>query len=208
MTMLEQALNYLNNWFPYEPETYRGRCSITDGVLACGLALRDGAYYHILGSRFHDGLYQYLVPAEDLEEDDFEDVENDGELALTEDEEDGAEPEEGLTDTGVDEVFFGSVSLCALPASFLALVNDMEAWQAKYGDAISSPFQSESFGGYSYSKSSGAATESGTATVWTQFAEALAPYKRPPMARGGRVRGQAHQAPAYVRPFNPDFRGV
>lgn len=199
MTMLEQALNYLNNWFAYEPETYRGRCSITDGVLACGLALRDGAYYHILGSRFHDGLYQHLVPAEDVDDAD--------ELVFASDEEE-AEPEEEPIGNDVDEVFFGSVSLCALPSSFLDLIGEMEEWQTKYGEAVNGPYQSESFGGYSYSKSSGAATESGTATVWTQFAEALAPYKRPAMARGRRVRGQAHQDPAYVRPFNPDFRGI
>lgn len=199
MSMLEQALNYLNNWFTYESETYRGRCSITDGVLACGLALRDGAYYRILGSRFHDGLYQHLVPVEDVDEDEEK-------LEIVEDS-DETESEEEPTDNGVDEVFFGSVSLCALPASFLDLVYEMEAWQAKYGEAMSSPYQSESFGGYSYSKSTGAATETGTATVWTAFADALAPYKRPAMVRNGRVSGQSYQDPPYRRPFNPDFRG-
>lgn len=197
MSMLEQTLNYLNNWFTYEPETYRGRCSITDGVLACGLALRDGAYYRIIGSRFHDGLYQHCVPVEDVDEE---------ELEITEDS-DETEPEEEPTDTGVDEVFFGSVSLCALPASFLDLIDEMEAWQVEYGDAMSSPYQSESFGGYSYSKSTGAATETGTATVWTAFADALAPYKRPVMVRNGRVSGQSYQDLPYHRPFNPDFRG-
>ena len=43
----------------------------------------------------------------------------------------------------------------AVPAEFLSLVADIKAWVDKYGGVDSeaqSPFQSESFGGYSYSK--------------------------------------------------------
>ena len=60
------------------------------------------------------------------------------------------------TDILVDETFDGSVWLMAVPKSFLDLVSEIEEYQEKYGKAT--PYVSESFGGYSYSKSDGAAT--------------------------------------------------
>ena len=54
------------------------------------------------------------------------------------------------TDVLVDEVFDGSVWLMSVPKSFLDLVSEIEDYQAKYGQAT--PYVSESFGGYSYSK--------------------------------------------------------
>ena len=67
----------------------------------------------------------------------------------------------------VDEgKFHGAVWVMSPPADFLALVAEIEAWQAKNGGLDSqamSPFNSESFGGYSYSKSGGG-TASGSAS--------------------------------------------
>ena len=60
------------------------------------------------------------------------------------------------TDVLVDETFDGSVWLMSVPKSFLDLVAEIEDYQEKYGQAT--PYVSESFGGYSYSKSDGAAT--------------------------------------------------
>lgn len=57
----------------------------------------------------------------------------------------------GLT----DEEFEGQIWAMAVPPALIALAYDVEAWIAKYGEAVSSPYQSESFGGYSYSKASG-----------------------------------------------------
>lgn len=63
------------------------------------------------------------------------------------------------TDVLKDEgEFDGSVWAMSIPDDFLALVGDIDDWQKKYGGADSesmSPFQSESFGGYSYSKAAG-----------------------------------------------------
>jgi len=75
-------------------------------------------------------------------------------------------PASGLT----DEEFFGAIWLMAVPPSVIALAGEIEAWQDKYGgvDSVAmSPFTSESFGGYSYSKGnrssgSGANLTSGT----------------------------------------------
>lgn len=90
-------------------------------------------------------------------------------------------PATGLNDETFDN---GAVWAMALPKDFLSLISDMEAWQAKYGTADSaamSPFNSESFGGYSYSKSSGSATGSTTnnPNAWQSvFAARLARWKK------------------------------
>ena len=58
----------------------------------------------------------------------------------------------------IDETFDGAVWAMALPPDFIKIVSEISAWQEKYGavDSVAlSPFNSESFGGYSYSKSSG-----------------------------------------------------
>ena len=57
----------------------------------------------------------------------------------------------GLT----DEVFEGQVWAMAVPPTLIALISDIDAWVEKYGESVSTPYQSESFGGYSYSKMSG-----------------------------------------------------
>lgn len=57
-------------------------------------------------------------------------------------------PAEGLT----DETFTGTVWALAIPPAVIDLAADIAAWQEKHGDAAASPFTSESFGGYSYSK--------------------------------------------------------
>lgn len=56
----------------------------------------------------------------------------------------------------VDEPKFnGAVWLMRVPEDFIKLVDEIKAWQDKNGDIVNSPYQSESFGGYSYTKASG-----------------------------------------------------
>lgn len=52
-----------------------------------------------------------------------------------------------------DEVFTGEVWIMAVPNEIIDIAEEVERWNAKYGDAVNSPYQSESFGGYSYTKS-------------------------------------------------------
>ena len=57
-----------------------------------------------------------------------------------------------------DEEFSGSVWAMAVPQAVIALSDEIDAWKAKYSgeDSVArSPFNSESWGGYSYSKSAG-----------------------------------------------------
>ena len=62
-------------------------------------------------------------------------------------------------DTLHDEVFEGAVWAMAVPPTVIALSDKIDEWQTKYDDvdgANMTPYSSESFGGYSYSKGGGA----------------------------------------------------
>ena len=76
-----------------------------------------------------------------------------------------------------DEAFNGAVWALAVPPAVVALAQEIEAWQGKNGDAAASPYQSESFGGYSYSRASD--SETGEAVTWqTAFAGRLAQWRK------------------------------
>ena len=62
------------------------------------------------------------------------------------------------------ETFEGTVWALAVPQAVIELAAEIEAWQKKNGDASVSPYQSESFGGYQYSKATDSA--SGGAVTW------------------------------------------
>lgn len=64
-----------------------------------------------------------------------------------------------------DEEFEGQIWSMAVPQTVIDLASEIQEWQNKYGDVNSeamSPFTSESFGNYSYSKSS---SQSGSGTI-------------------------------------------
>ena len=60
-----------------------------------------------------------------------------------------------------DESFKGSIWSMAVPPAVISLADEISAWMDKYADAVASPYTSESFGGYTYSKASGASGGSG-----------------------------------------------
>lgn len=64
-----------------------------------------------------------------------------------------------------DETFTGTAWALAVPKAVVTLSEDIAAWQEKNGEAVASPYQSESFGGYSYTKRS-AGNDSGTLNGW------------------------------------------
>lgn len=80
------------------------------------------------------------------------------------------------------EAFYGAIWLMRPPKSFIELVEDIEQWQAKNGGADSvamSPFESESFGGYSYSKSTGSDSNGASGTSWiSTYSSRLAQYRK------------------------------
>lgn len=82
-----------------------------------------------------------------------------------------------------DEAFDGAIWALAIPKEIIDLSDDIDKWQAKYGDVNSeamSPFTSESFGGYSYSKSGGgASTGSSNSGTWqSTFASKLNKWRK------------------------------
>jgi hypothetical protein len=81
-----------------------------------------------------------------------------------------------------DESFNGTVWTMAIPKDLLEIADEITAWRAKYEGADSaalSPFTSESFGGYSYSKSGGNAADSSNGTSWQSvFGNRLNRYRK------------------------------
>ena len=81
----------------------------------------------------------------------------------------------------VDEEFHGEVWAMAVPPTVIALAGEVDDWIQKYGDSMISPYQSESFGGYSYSKGSGGSGDSGSANSadWRKiFGSRLNTYRK------------------------------
>lgn len=79
-----------------------------------------------------------------------------------------------------DETFTGSVWAMAVPPAVVALAAEIDAWRSKNADVLASPFTSESFGGYSYSKGAGGTGGNGSgAYSWqNQFASRLSKWRR------------------------------
>lgn len=78
----------------------------------------------------------------------------------------------------LDEGFSGAVWAMRVPPSLIALAAEIEDWQNANAAVLASPYQSESFGGYAYTKK-GAGSETGATYSWqNQFAARLNPYRR------------------------------
>jgi hypothetical protein len=71
----------------------------------------------------------------------------------------GSRFNDGVCQYGVDELqdetFEGEVWDMRPPRAFVKLAGEIEDWVTKYGDTVSGPYQSESFGGYTYSLKTG-----------------------------------------------------
>lgn len=81
----------------------------------------------------------------------------------------------------VDETFSGTITTHVIPRPLLSVVEEISEWSAKNGDTANGPYQSESFGGYSYTLK-GSSTSSGTnppSTGWRAvFAGRLNQYRK------------------------------
>ena len=80
------------------------------------------------------------------------------------------------------ETFTGEIWSMAVPRDFEQLCEDITAWRAKneaLDSANMSPFSSESFGGYSYSKGSTGNSDGTNGATWqNQFRQRLNTYRR------------------------------
>ena len=123
--MLSEICKELNNWF--DKKRLFGKFTISDGILL-GVDMLNEQYFRIVGSVLNDGVYQFILD------------------------------EHGAHNTIPplkDESFDGAVWLMAVPSDVLKLDGEITAWLEQYSNAVLSPYQSESFGGYSYTKASG-----------------------------------------------------
>lgn len=76
-----------------------------------------------------------------------------------------------------DETFNGTIWALAIPKAVIELADEIQKWQVKNADALSSPYSSESFGGYSYSKATNSAT--GGAETWqSHFEQQLSAWRK------------------------------
>lgn len=83
----------------------------------------------------------------------------------------------------MDEVFEGAVWAMAVPPSVIALQTEINDWLTDDGvqKALKSPYTSESFGGYSYTKASGNTSQNGGMAGYTwqeHFADQLNRWRK------------------------------
>lgn len=89
-------------------------------------------------------------------------------------------PETHLT----SEEFEGEVWALAIPPAFMKIVTEITTWMNKYGNIDSqamSPYNSESFGGYSYTRNAGNQSESGSSSHpiwWSTFGSKLNRWRK------------------------------
>lgn len=76
-----------------------------------------------------------------------------------------------------DERFDGRVTLMAVPAAVIGLADEIGGWCDANAEALDSPYQSESFGGYSYSKG-GSADGAGAVTWQSHFRTRLNAWRK------------------------------
>ncbi len=67
-----------------------------------------------------------------------------------------------------DEIFIGSVTAMAIPSEFIKLLDEINQWVETYANdkQANSPYQSESFGGYSYTKAGSGTGDSNDVSTW------------------------------------------
>lgn len=133
--MLQQICEHIHNYFI--KTQFVGEFTISDGAISPDLSLKEGQRFLIEGSDLNDGIYTYHAAG----------ITDDDDIARA-----------GLA----DEIFTGSVYGLAVPPQLITLSAEIYTWVGKYGDVINSPYQSESFGGYSYARASGAGANGNT----------------------------------------------
>lgn len=84
---------------------------------------------------------------------------------------------QGMSDL-VGDTLTGCITECRIPPDLVAIHEEINYWQSKNAEAVTSPFLSESFGGYSYTKKSGNSA-GGAADSWqSAFASRLRIWRK------------------------------
>ena len=144
--MLQQVCEFIHNYFIKQAKV--GNFEIdANGMISPSDFLKDGQRFWVTNSDLNDGVYTYH--ASGITDDD--DIEAAGLRA---------------------ETFTGTVCAMAVPPAVIALAGEISDWVGKNSDALSSPYQSESFNGYSYTLKSGSAGGSGGVLGWQDMYKA------------------------------------
>lgn len=78
-----------------------------------------------------------------------------------------------------DEVFKGAIWSMAVPPAVIDLSERISEWKEKYGESVSSPYTSESFGGYSYTKAGSGQGNADSGPTWqSTFASELNKWRK------------------------------
>lgn len=154
MTDITEICAYCRNYFVPKSKRENGEYKHTGTFVISGQTispldfLKAGQYFRIVGSDLNEGVY--CNTAEDL-------------TRLQ------------------DETFTGEIWEMAVPRSFLVMCDDIAAWRTA-NEAVDSnnmsPFTSESFGGYSYTKSGSNSADGSNARWQGQFSARLNAWKR------------------------------
>ena len=84
-----------------------------------------------------------------------------------------------LDDQLTPESFHGAVWALAIPQAVIAIAKEIEEWSAQNAATVASPYQSESFGGYSYSKAAPSGNGVQKTLTWRNvFAAKLARWRK------------------------------
>jgi hypothetical protein len=96
--------------------------------------------------------------------------------------EDGVKNDDDNEAAGLrDETFAGTIRAMAIPPAVIALSEEIRQWVDTYqADIVNSPYQSESFNGYSYTLKSGGNSQGGTDSVGWQdiFGKRLSRWRK------------------------------
>lgn len=148
--MLSQVCDYVHNYFV--KDEIAGDFTVADGVMSVP-GLMDGQRFRIRGSALNDGIYTYYAAG----------VRNDDNTQAA---------------NLLPETFTGVVDAMAVPRAVLDLVGEITAWVTANQAVLDSPYQSESFGGYSYTKASGSGANGGGIGWQDKFKSRLNAYRK------------------------------
>ena len=151
--MLQEICEHIHNYFI--SSRFQGTYTIADGMLSPAPDLKNGQRFLVSGSDPNDGIYTWRT--------------------------DGIRDDDDIAGAGLaDEVFSGAICGLSIPPQLAALSAEIREWVGTYGDVIASPYQSESFGGYSYTRASAAGSAGGSmAAGWQEvFANRLHRWRK------------------------------
>ena len=149
--MLQQVCEYIHNYFI--KDAHVGNFVIADGMISLPF-LKDGQKFWITNSDLNDGVYTYHADG----------IKNDDDTKAA-----------GLK----DEEWAGTICALAVPPAVSALSKEIEAWVEANGEAVKSPYTSESvLGVYSYTKASSGSGAGGSVTWQDVYANELNRWRK------------------------------